>query len=263
MHRSLAGLALLPFLVLAAPIYAGESNSQSPMITEITLTSPASGKLSIPLTATDDVGLAQAHAAVDDAPAASATFSPSTNGSVTLELDTTKYANGHHYVDVHVTDTDGNRSAARGMSIRFDNPVVTPEETPTPTPTPIVQQPHDRPTPTPTPTPMPLGEIGILGDEATRYTSRDFLSLPKRPRASKAGTLALTARCPLPKTCSLNVRLSRAGKTFGTGRVTVKSKKTAKLSIKLTRSARAAVKKKPQTLRLTVAGYSGVVITLR
>lgn len=261
MHRSLAGLALLPFLVLAAPIYAGEPDADVPVIESVTFPNRANGTLLVPVTASDDVGLAQAVATIDGAPAASATFDPSTRGTVTLSIDTTKFANGKHAVKVRVLDTDGNESVGYDMEIAFENAVVTPEETATPAPTPTVQQPHDRPTPTPTP--MPLGEIGILGDEATRYTSRDFLSLPKRPRASKAGTLTLTARCPLPKTCSLNVRLSRAGKTFGTGRVTVKSKKTAKLSIKLTRSARAAVKKKPQTLRLTVAGYSGVVITLR
>lgn len=261
MHRSLAGLALLVFFVLAAPIHAGEPASEPPVITEVTLSSPATGTLSVPVTATDDVGLAQAHATVDDAPAASATFAAGTSGTATLEIDTSKYANGPHYVDVHVTDSDGNRSGARGMSIRFENAVVTPTPTATPTPTPIVQQPHDRPTPTPTP--MPLGEIGILGDEASRYTSRDFLSIPRRPRASKAGTLGLTARCPLEKTCSLRVNLTRAGKTYGSGRVTVKAKQKAKLTLKLTRSARAALERKPQSLRLTVAGYSGVVITLR
>ncbi|RKQ91744.1 hypothetical protein C8N24_1572 [Solirubrobacter pauli] len=260
MHRSLAGLALLPFLVLAAPIHAGEPDTTAPTINGLTLKNTASGTLVIPVPATDDVALGEAVATIDDAPAASATYGGTTSGTVTLSIDTTKYANGKHDVEIHVTDAAGNRSSyGIVMTVTFENVTVTPEATATPT----VQQPHDRPTPTPTPTPTPLGEIGILGDEATRYTSRDFLSLPKRPRASKAGTLTLTARCPLPKTCSLNVRLTRAGKTFGTGRVTVKSKKTGKLSIKLTRSARAAVKKKPQTLRLTVAGYAGVVITLR
>jgi hypothetical protein len=81
---------------------------------------------------------------------------------------------------------------------------------------------------------------------------------------SKTGTLTFTARCPLTKTCSLRVNLTRSGKTLGTGRVTVKSKKTAKLTLKLTKAARASLKKKaPQDMRVTVAGYTGVVIKVR
>ena len=266
MHRSLAGLALLPFFVLAAPIHAGEPDTQPPMIESVTFSNRGSGTLLVPLKASDNVGLAQAVATIDGASAASATFDAS--GMATLSIDTTKFANGKHNVEVRALDAAGNRSGAYDMEITFENAVVTPtptampEETATPAPTPIVQQPHDRPTPTPTP--VPLGEIGILGDEATRYTTRDFLSIPKRPRASKAGTLTLTARCPLPKTCSLRVSLTRAGKTFGSsGRVVIKSKGTAKVSLKLTKSARASLKRKPQSLRLTVAGYAGVVITLR
>lgn len=267
MHRSLAGLALLPFFVLVAPIHAGESNSQPPVINGVKFSSPASGTVLVPVTASDDVGLAQAVAEIDGAPAASTPFATSTSGTAELSIDTTKHANGKHEVEVHVTDTDGNRSVAYGMTVTFNNPVVepsptaTPEETATPSPTPTVQQPHDRPAPTPTP--MPLGEIGILGDEATSYTTRDFLSIPARPRASTRGTLTFTARCPLTKPCSLRVSLTRAGKTFASGRVTVKPGKKATLTLKLTKAARAAIKKKPQPLRLTVAGYSGVVITVR
>ena len=80
------------------------------------------------------------------------------------------------------------------------------------------------PTATPTPTATPEG--GILGDQATRYTTRDFLRIPSRPRVSKAGTLTFTARCPLATTCALRVSLTRAGKTVGRGRVTVKPGKT-------------------------------------
>jgi hypothetical protein len=266
MHRSLAGLSLLPFFVLAAPSHAGDPDTQPPLIESVQFASPASGTLSIPVTASDDVALAQAVAAVDGAPAASATFSAPTRATATVAIDTTKYPNGKHDVEIHVTDAAGNRSGERGMVITFDNP-VTPTETPTPTPTPIVQAPHDRvptPTPTPTPTPMPLGEIGILGDDETNYTSKDFFKLPSRPRVSKAGTLALTARCPLPKTCSLRVKLTRSGKTLASGRVTVKPKKTAKLTLKLTKAARASLERKaPQSVKLTVAGYSGVTIKLR
>ncbi|MDA0182748.1 hypothetical protein OJ997_20720 [Solirubrobacter phytolaccae] len=278
MLRSLAALALLPFFVLVAPIHAEELSSQPPVIKSVAFTSPASGTVTVPVTATDDNGLGEAVAAIDGKQAATALFTTcGDDGACTakLSIDTTKYPSGERDVDVHVTDTDGNRSFTYGMSITFDNPdvtptptptpeaTVTPEETATPSPTPTVQQPHDRPTPTPTPTPMPLGEIGILGDEATRYTTRDFLSIPKRPRASKVGALTMTARCPLPKTCSLRVSLTRAGKSYGSGRVTVGSKKSGKLTLKLTKAARAALKKKPQSLRLTVAGYPGVVITLR
>lgn len=264
MHRSLAGLALLPFFVLAAPIHAGEPDTQPPLITGVSLSSPLSGAVSVPVTASDDVGLGQAVATVDGAPAASATFSPSTSGTVSISIDTTKYANGKRDVEIYVTDAAGNRSGAFVMTTTFANEVVVPEETATPSPTPIVQQPHDRPTPTPTPTPMPLGEIGILGDQETNYTTKDFLSIPSRPRVSKSGTLTLTARCPLPKTCALRVSLTRAGKTLGSGKVTVRSKQTAKLKLQLTKAARASLKRKsPQDVRLTVAGYAGVVIKLR
>jgi len=253
------------FFVLAAPIQAGEPDTQPPVINSITLSSPLSGTVSVPVTASDDVGLGEAVATIDGASAATATFGASTTGTATLAIDTTKHADGKRDVEIHVTDAAGNRSGAFVMTTTFANAALTPEATATPVPTPIVQQPHDRPTPTPTPTPTPAGPgaIGILGDEATRYTTRDFLSIPKRPRASKAGALTLTARCPLTKPCSLRVRLTRAGRTFASGRVTVQAQGTAKLKLQLTKAARAAVKRKPQTLRLTVAGYAGVVITLR
>lgn len=216
-------------------------------------------------------------------------------GAKTLAIDTTKFANGTHELLIRTTDAAGNKQDFR-WTLRIDNAVetatptatasptatatasptatatasptptatatATPTETPTPTPTPIVQQPHS-PTPTPSPTATPTGEIGILGDEATRYTTRNFLSIPKRPHASKTGTLTFTARCPLTKTCSLHVSLTRSGKTLGTGRVTVKPKQTAKLTLKLTKSAHTALKRRAQDMRLTVAGYSGVVIKIR
>ena len=240
------------------------ADAQRPVIDEAPVPSLASGTLSVPVKASDDVGLAQVVATIDGVPAASATFGTCTEisaddattdrvlgtcpkrGEAALSIDTTKYANAQHAVEIRVTDAAGNTQDVP-LTVTFENATV--------------QTPHDRPTPTPTP--MPLGEIGILGDEATRYTSRDFLSIPKRPRASKAGTLTLTARCPLPKTCALRVSLTRAGKTYGSGRVTIKSKQRAKLTLKLTKAARAAVKKQPQSLRLTVAGYAGVAITVR
>lgn len=282
-------------LVLSGGTFALKSaaltgrDSTRPTITSVTFPNRATGTLTIPVTAQDaGVGLEQVVATLDGEPVASAAFgvcaelSPDdltidralgadcpAEGTKTLTIDTTKYANGKHELELQVTDAAGNTSSFPSLDITFDNavdpePTVTPEETATPSPTPVVQQPHDRPAPTPTPTPMPLGEIGILGDEATNFTSRDFLSLPARPRVSKTGTLTFTARCPLTKTCSLRVNLTRSGKTLGSGRVTVKPKKTAKLTLKLTKAARASLKKKaPQDMRLTVAGYAGVVIKVR
>ena len=286
-----------------------------PVVDSVTVPNRAGGLLSIPVKVSDaGTGVQQVSAAIDGVPVGTVTFDACAELSpedttidralgacrgaeqATFAIDTTRYANRKHDLQIQVTDVAGNVSAFPGWEITFENAVtptptptatpeetvtpeetatptptatpeetVTPEETATPTPTPIVQAPHTRePTPTPTPTPMPLGEIGILGDQATRYTTKDFLSIPARPRVSKAGTLTLTARCPLTKPCALRVSLTRSGKTLGSGRVTVKAKKTAKLTLTLTKAARAALKRKaPQDVRLTVAGYSGVTIKLR
>jgi hypothetical protein len=58
----------------------------------------------------------------------------------------------------------------------------------------------------------------------------------------------------LTKPCALRVTLTRSGRTLGRGRVTVKPGKTKKLTVKLRRRGE---------MRVTVAGYPGVVIRVR
>jgi hypothetical protein len=241
------------------------SDPTPPRFTAATVPGQARGTASIPVTVSDDVGLAQVAVTVDGTPAAAATFgtcselSPEnatsdralgacpTREAATVALDTTRFADGDHVLVLEATDAAGWITALPPVTVTFENA------------RPTVQAPHDR-----TPGPLPLGEIGILGDEQTNHTTKDFFRLPARPRVSKAGTLTLTARCPLAKTCPLRVKLTRAGKTLASGRVTVKPKGTAKLTLKLTKAARASLKRtSPQTVKLTVAGYSGVNLKLR
>ena len=114
-------------------------------------------------------------------------------------------------------------------------------------------------TPTVTPTPTPH----VLSTPARKFTLRDFLVLPAKPKVSK-GALTLTARCPLTTTCALRVSMKRSGKSLSSGSATLKPGATQKLMLKLSKSAQRTLKRrKTLDVRLTVAGYPGVVIKLR
>ncbi len=246
-------------------------DDRTPPLAEVSLPNRASGTLTVPVTASDaGVGLERVVATIDGTVAATAAFGacaeltpadatidralgadcPGT-GKQTLSIDTTTFANGERDLRIRTLDAAGNRQDFL-WGLQIENAVVAGTGTVTPEPTPIVQGPHVRPEPSPTPSPTPEG--GILSDQAVRYTTRDFLRIPRRPRLSKAGTLTLIARCPLTKPCALRVTLTRSGRTLGRGRVTVKPGKTKKLTIKLRRRGE---------MRVTVAGYPGVVIRVR
>lgn len=248
----------------------------------VALPNRASGTLSVPVDAADTgVGLASVIATIDGAPAASAAFgvcaelSPGdatidrafggdcpASAKTTLSIDTTKFASGDRTLLIRTTDAAGNRQDFF-WGLKIDNPVVeqpTAEPAATETATPIVQARHT-PSPTPTPTPTATPEGAVLSEEAVRYTTRDFLRIPSRPRISKRGTLTFTARCPLTKTCALRVSLTWAGKTLASGRVSVRPGKTKQLTLKL---SKAALKRRgTQDMRVTVAGYRGVAIRVR
>jgi len=248
----------------------------------------ASGTLALEPEAEDTgIGLAKATLSVDGAVATSAAFgvcaelSPDdatvdralgadcpSSGRQTLSLDTAKYANGQHFVGVTLYDGAGNSWALPEVGVKFTNAQVTPTPTPTATET-ATPEPTATATATPlvnaTVTPVETPQGGILSTTAThpRLTTRDFLVIPKRPKASK-GKLTLTAKCPLQVACSLKLSLTKAGKAYGTGRLALKPGKQAKVALKLTKSAQSTLKRKHALqLRLVAGGYEGVVITLR
>ena len=187
----------------------------TPPTAQVSLPNRASGTLSVPVDAADTgVGLASVTATIDGAAAASATFGGCAEltpadatidrslgadcpavAKTTLAIDTTTFANGQHDLLIRTLDAAGNKQDFL-WGLRIENAVATatPTATATPEPTPIVQGPHVMPTATPTPTATPEG--GILGDQATRYTTRDFLRIPSRPRASKASTLDVHRALP-------------------------------------------------------------------
>ncbi|MBE2318774.1 hypothetical protein DVA67_022555 [Solirubrobacter sp. CPCC 204708] len=231
---------------------------------EVPRPSRASGTLELPVSAADaGVGLERVVATIDGQPVASAAFGACTEltpadatidralgvdcparGTQTLRFDTARFNGEQADLVLLVTDAAGNHAVAT-WPMTFENPTV--------------QGPHVRP-----PAPAPTGELEILGEQEARYTTRSFLRIPSRPRVSKAGTLTLTARCPLTQTCTLPVTLTRAGKRVASGRVSVRPNGTKRLTLKLSRAARASLERRaPQTMRLKVAGYASVALRVR
>ena len=96
-----------------------------------------------------------------------------------------------------------------------------------------------------------------------RRRSPSFLVIPAKPKVAK-GVLTLAARCPLTNTCTIRVSIKRGGKSLASGNVTLKPGATKKLKLKLTKAAQRTLKRrKSLDVRLTVAGYPGIVIVLR
>ena len=254
---------------------------------------PASGTLMLDVKAVDGgLGLARTVASIDGAVAASKDFGVCAELSPQdatvdralgadcpavaeqmLAVNTTGYPDGKHILRVAIIDAAGNQAALPEFELSFinaqptaqptatieiGNGTPTPTATPTPSPSP---SPSPEPAPivsaaTPTPTPLPI-------TPARKYTIRDFLSIPARPKVSK-GVLTLTARCPLTSTCTIRVSIKRGGKSLSTGTVALKPGATKQLKLKLTKAAQRTLKRrKSLDVRLTVAGYPGVVIVLR
>ncbi len=259
------------------------------------ISNPASGTMVLDVRAVDNgLGLARTTASIDGTVVAGKDFgvcaelSPQDTtidralgadcpavGQQTLAVDTTAYPDGEHVLRVAIIDAAGNQAALPEFALSFINaqPTAQPTATisigngtPTPTATPSPSpSPSPEPAPavaaTPTPTPTPQGEV--LSTTARRLTIRDFLVIPARPKVSK-GALRLTARCPLTNTCAIRVSIKRGGRSLASGRVTLKPGTTAKLTLKLSRSAQRTLKRRGKLdVRLTVAGYPGLVITLR
>jgi hypothetical protein len=87
--------------------------------------------------------------------------------------------------------------------------------------------------------------------------------VPAKPKV-KQGKLTLSARCPLTNTCTIRVSLRRSGKTLASGAVTVAPGQSKRMALKFTKAAQASLKRrKLLDVRLTVAGYPGVVIRIR
>jgi hypothetical protein len=175
------------------------------------------------------------------------------NKRVTLALDSTLVADGTHQLEVTVTDGAGN-ATVHGYDLKVVNhpPVsVTPTPAPTRTPSPA-------PTATPTPRTDAVPATGVL-QAAKRYT------------VSKAGRLAAETSCPALalSNCRVSLKLTatlpgrKRAATIASARATVKPGARAKITLKLSASARSALAKKHTlSAQLTLAGAKPVKVKL-
>ena len=181
-----------------------------------------------------------------------------TSRRVILPLDSTLVPDGTHRLEITVTDGAGN-AAVRDLDLKVVNhPPVT--VTPTPVPT---RTPTSTPTPTPTATPKP-------GTDPVAATA--VLKAAKHYTVSKQGSLAAETSCPALARSSCRVSLKLAATlpghkkpiTIASARATVKPGARAKLTLKLSASARRALTKKHSlSAQLTLSGAKPVKVTLR
>ncbi len=183
----------------------------------------------------------------EDCPAASRT---------TVVVDTTAFADGIQHLQVVVTDAAGNFSV-RDYDVKVINhPPVVVVPTPTPTPRKPVAV---APTPTSTPTPTPVKNVGVL-------------KVAKRYSVSRAGSLKVDVSCPAaaPASCRLSLKLAarlpgrKRSATIATASRTARPGARAKITMKLSSSARRALAKKQKlSAVLTLAGAAPVTVQLR
>jgi hypothetical protein len=170
---------------------------------------------------------------------------------VVLRIDTTIVADGVQRLELTATDAAGN-SAVRGFDLRVLNHPPGVDPTPTPTPAPPKK-------PVVTPTPTPIANTGVL-------------RVPKHYAVSRAGSFKVDASCPAaaPANCLLNLKLSAKlpgrtkAATIASARKTAKPGASAKITLKLTASARSVVfKKRKLAAVLTLAGAAPVTVQLK
>jgi hypothetical protein len=177
---------------------------------------------------------------------------------VSLVLDSTLVPDGTHQLEVTVTDGAGNATVHD-----FDLKVVNhPPVTVTPTPVPT-----RAPTATPTATPKP-------GSDTTpdSVPTTGVLKAAKQYKISKAGSLAAETSCPALARPSCRVSLKLAATlpghkktaTIASAHATVKPGAKAKVTLKLSSSARSALAKKHSlNAQLTLAGAKPVKVRLK
>ena len=95
--------------------------------------------------------------------------------------------------------------------------------------------------------PKPAGRRPVVllsRDEA--YAVRELVTVPKRARVSRAGSIKLSVLCPTaaPRTCRHKLTLAYRGREIGTGRGTARPGRRTKVTIKLTRSARRTLQRR-------------------
>jgi hypothetical protein len=199
-------------------------------------------------------GLATTTAGIDGQPVATRAFDPTRcidlspfdgvadvslssgcarNATTTLRIDTSPFADGPHQLEISVTDAAGNVRSSQHPFLIANGPAATPAPTAVPTAIPA-------PKPTATPTPRVP-------------TVRELVTVPKRARVSRAGSIKLSVLCPkaAPRTCRHKLTLAYRGREIGTGRGTSRPGRRAKVTIKLTRSAKRTLQRRgllPATL---------------
>ena len=232
-------------------------DASSPQLAVGGVHSPAAGVLNVDVPATDaGTGLARADLVLDGATVATAGFgcgelSPAdgthdlalgalcpATGRATIDVDTTKVADGDHTLVVKVLDAAGNvaQSSPQTVTVRNGTPTPTATASPTPTPT-AIPAPAVLAAPTPTASPVPAAHCAV--------------SLPKR--LSVSTSVSVTVSC-LGVAAPATLRLTAPGRTLATG--TVAPGYRGKLTLKLTSAARAALRKH-KTLKATLTLYEG------
>jgi hypothetical protein len=176
-----------------------------------------------------------------------------TTSRFVLIVDTTAVPDGTHRLELTVTDGAGNANV-RGYDVKVLNHPAT--VTPTPTPTPPSRKPTAVP---PAPTPEPVANVGVL-------------KVPKQYAVSRRGSFKVEAGCPAaaPASCKLSLKLSarlpgrKKAATIASARKTVEPGVGAKITLKLSASARTALRKKRRlTAVLTLAGAAPVTVQLK
>jgi hypothetical protein len=234
----------------------------------------AAGKLELVLDARDTgLGLASAGATLAGAPAAAVKLGQSycnelsagdstvdlplaedcpAASRVALAVDTTAAPDGTHRLELTVADGAGN-TAVRGFDLKVLN--HPPSSTPTPTPT-APRKPVAVP---PIPTLEPVANVGVL-------------RVAKQYLVSRTGSFKVDASCPAaaPASCTLSLKLSaklpgrERAATIATARKSAKPGAGAKITLKLSSSARKAlVQKRKLTAVLTLAGAAPVTVQLK
>jgi hypothetical protein len=122
---------------------------------------------------------------------------------------------------------------------------VGPEPTPTPTPSPT-------PTPTVTPPPPPIATTLLLrtGTLARMATLARRGYVPVKAEVSKAGRLLTKAT--VDRATAKRLRIGRRVRKVGSSTRTATSAGTVQMKVRLTRKARAGLKRQRRTLRMTV-----------
>jgi hypothetical protein len=232
----------------------------------------AAGKVDLTLDARDSgLGLASAGATLAGAPAAAVKLGQGlctelSPGDATIDLplaedcpassrfvlavDTTAVPDGTHRLELTVADGAGNANV-RGYDVKVLNHPAIATPTPTPSGKPVAVP--------PAPTLEPVVNVGVL-------------RVPKQYTVSRTGSFKVDASCPAaaPASCTLRLKLSaklpgrKKAATIATARKTAKPGLGAKITLKLSASARKAlVKKRKLSAVLTLAGAAPVTVQLK